>query len=70
MTNTELIKSQQSEDVNGNMIFEHIRTGDKFTCALPTNDGRVRLYSIADDTGNGDIYVSEDCFNDEFKRIK
>ena len=69
MTNTELIKNQP-EEVNGDMIFVQTSTGDKFTCASSTANGCIRLYSIADDTGNSDIFVSEDCFNDEFKRIK
>ena len=69
MTNIEFIKNQSNQEADSNTIFVRIATGDKFVCATITNDERIRLYSVADDTGKSDIYVSEDVFNKEFKRV-
>lgn len=69
MTNTEFIKSQPTQEVINDIVFIHAATGGKFTCATVTNDNRIRLYSVADDTGKSDVYVSEDAFNKDFERV-
>ena len=50
---------------NRMLRVQNIKTGEVFLMQLATNG--VRLYSTTDDTGNSDVTISNEEFNDNFK---
>ena len=43
-------------------VFENSYTQEQYIVS-PTDDGRIKLYSMDDDTGRHDIIVDVDVFN-------
>ena len=50
-------------------IYVNIETKEEYTMS-PTNDGRIRLYSLSDDSGRSDITVSEDEFYKNYEYVE
>lgn len=50
-------------------IYVNIKTKEEYTMS-PTNDGRIRLYSLSDDSGKSDITISEDEFYKNYEYVE
>ena len=50
-------------------IYVNIQTKEQYTMS-PTNDGRIRLYSLSDDSGRSDITISEDEFYKNYEFVE
>ena len=50
-------------------IYVNIETKEEYTMS-PTNDGRIRLYSLSDDSGRSDITISEDEFYKNYEYVE
>ncbi len=48
------------------LIFEHKETNKQYSAAV-TNTGKLKLYSLTDDTGASDIIITIEDFNSNYE---
>lgn len=53
--------------MNNNTIFINKETKEEYI-ATSTKDGKIKLYSIKDDSGNSDLTIAKNDFNNNYSK--